>query len=65
MTVNPDNRLMSGTTMTGEFELLVRHQGFTLADLRAITSNAVSAAFCDDETRARVAARIEAGYATP
>lgn len=61
-TVNTDNRLMSGITMTDEFEVLERHHGFTETDFRAITINAVEAAFCDDETRLRVRNRVEAGY---
>jgi adenosine deaminase len=62
VTVNTDNRLMSATSMTEEFRLLVDHQGFEVDDLQAITVNAVEAAFCDEETRAAVRARIEAGY---
>jgi adenosine deaminase len=61
-TVNTDNRLMSGIDMTHEFALLERDHGFTEADFRRITLSAVEAAFCDDDTRARVQARVEAGY---
>lgn len=65
VTVNTDNRLMSRTTMTDEFQLLTDHQGLTTHDLREVTLNAVEAAFCDDDTRAAVRARVEAGYAPP
>jgi adenosine deaminase len=62
VTVNTDNRLMSSTSMTKEFRLLVEHQGFDEADLRRISLNAVDAAFCDEETRAAVRERVESGY---
>jgi adenosine deaminase len=62
VTVNTDNRLMSGVTMTDEFALLAEYQGFTDDDFRAVTMNAVEAAFCDDETRTRLRALVAAGY---
>ncbi|HUG75329.1 MAG TPA: adenosine deaminase [Acidimicrobiia bacterium] len=62
-TINTDNRLMSATSMSREFTLAVEDQGFDRDDLRAITLNAVEAAFCDEETRSRVRERVEAGYA--
>ena len=65
VTLNPDNRLMSGTSMTEEFALVLRHQGFGVADLRAATLRAVDAAFCDATTRAEVRERVLAGYPSP
>lgn len=62
VTLNPDNRLMSGTSMTEEFALVAEHQGFESADLRAVTLRAVDAAFCDAATRAEVRERVLAGY---
>ena len=62
VTLNTDNRLMSGTSMSREFSLAVEHQGFTVADLRTVTLQAVDAAFCDDETRNRLRERLEDGY---
>ncbi|HSM02808.1 MAG TPA: adenosine deaminase [Acidimicrobiia bacterium] len=61
-TVNTDNRLMSGITMTDEFEFVSAHQEFTPEDLHAVTLNAIEAAFCSEETRARVKALVDAGY---
>jgi adenosine deaminase len=61
-TVNTDNRLMSGITMTHEFEVLARHHGFERDDFRRVTLNAVDAAFCDDETREQIRGQVEAGY---
>lgn len=62
VTLNTDNRLMSRTSMTAEWEVAVRHHGFGIDDLRAVTRNAVEAAFCGAEVRRRVAGRVEAGF---
>jgi adenosine deaminase len=63
VTVNTDNRLMSGTSMTAELDAVVAHHGFTGDDLAAITLRAVDAAFCDEQTRAQVRARVADGFA--
>jgi adenosine deaminase len=65
VTLNTDNRLMSATSMTGEFEVAAEHHGFEVADLRQVTLTAVDAAFCGEQTRASVRERIEAGYPEP
>ncbi len=62
VTLNTDNRLMSHTSMTQEFEVSRDHIGFEIGDLRAATEDAVAAAFCDEATRAAVARRVAAGY---
>jgi len=62
VTVNTDNRLMSGISMSDEFALLAEHHGFTDDDFLAVTMNAVEAAFCDDQTRTRLRALVTAGY---
>lgn len=51
VTVSPDNRLMSGTTVTGELSLLVEHFGYGLEDLERLQRNAASAAFLPLEDR--------------
>ena len=45
VTVNTDNRLMSGTTMSREMELLVEAFGYDFDDLRWFTINAMKSAF--------------------
>jgi len=45
ITLNTDNRLMSRTTLSDEFRLVVDHQGFTIEDLRHVTENALAASF--------------------
>jgi len=62
ITLNTDNRLMSNTTMSKEFGLAADLLGLSGQDLRAVTLNAVEAAFCDERTRAAVRDRVLAGY---
>ncbi|MFR9799240.1 adenosine deaminase [Streptomyces sp. MS06] len=64
VTVNTDNRLVSGTTMTREMSLLVEQAGWTAEDLRAVTVNAVKSAFIPfDERRALIEDVVLPGYA--
>jgi adenosine deaminase len=45
VTVNCDNQLMSSTTLSQEFGVLVEHLGYDLAGLRRVTLNAANSAF--------------------
>lgn len=54
VTVNCDNRLMSGTTMSREFSLLVEHFGWTADDITRVTETALDEAFVDLPTRERL-----------
>ncbi|MBX9245476.1 adenosine deaminase [Actinotalea ferrariae] len=64
VTVNTDNRLMSGTSMTREMQLLVEEAGWTLADLRDATLTAAWNGFIHhDERQALVDEVIEPGFA--
>ncbi|CCH79354.1 putative adenosine deaminase 5 [Nostocoides japonicum T1-X7] len=51
VTVNTDNRLMSGTSMSREMRLLVEEAGWTLRDLRWATVNAMKSAFIPFDDR--------------
>ncbi|MFC0628175.1 adenosine deaminase [Kribbella deserti] len=51
VTVNTDNRLMSGTTLSREFSLLAEAFGYDLADIRWFTINAMKSAFLPFEQR--------------
>jgi len=62
VTLNTDNRLMSGVTITDEFGFAVEHQGFGRDDLRAVTLGAVEAAFCSEAERAAIRERVLAGF---
>jgi hypothetical protein len=63
VTVNTDNRLMSGTTLTKELELLVDTFDYTLADLETFQLNAAEAAFQDLEQREELMDMISEGFA--
>ena len=54
VTISTDDRLMSGTSMSAEFELLAREHQFTNADLAQVTSRALRAAFVDEATKERL-----------
>lgn len=51
VTVNTDNRLMSGTSMSKEFQLLIDEAGWSVDDLRWATINAMKSAFLPFEQR--------------
>jgi adenosine deaminase len=64
VTVNTDNRLMSGTSMTREMTLLVEEAGWTMGDLRWATVNAMKSAFIPfDQRLSLINDVIKPGYA--
>ena len=64
VTVNTDNRLMSGTSMSREMQLLVDEAGWTLEDLRWATINAMKSAFLPfDQRLALIDHVVKPGYA--
>ncbi|MEU6851019.1 adenosine deaminase [Actinacidiphila alni] len=64
VTVNTDNRLMSGTSMSREFEHLVEAFDYTLDDMQWFTVNAMKSAFIPfDERLAMINEVIKPGYA--
>lgn len=64
LTVNTDNRLMSHTSMTEEFEHLVKTFRYTLDDMQWFTVNAMKSAFIPfDERLAMINDVIKPGYA--
>ncbi|WP_404352768.1 adenosine deaminase [Phycicoccus jejuensis] len=64
VTVNTDNRLMSGTSMSREMQLLVDEAGWTLEDLRWVTINALKSSFLPfDERLELIEHVVKPGYA--
>jgi adenosine deaminase len=64
VTVNTDNRLMSGCTVTSEMAALVEAFGYGWADLQWFTVNAMKSAFIDFEERLDIINTvIKPGYA--
>ena len=65
VTVNTDNRLMSGTSMTREMTALSEAFGYGLDDLQWFTVNAMKSAFLRFDERLRIINEvIKPGYAT-
>ncbi|MFL6175623.1 MAG: adenosine deaminase, partial [Ornithinibacter sp.] len=64
VTVNTDNRLMSGTSMTSEFTHLAEAFGYTVRDLEWFTVNAMKSAFLPfDERLEIIESVVKPGYA--
>jgi adenosine deaminase len=62
VTVNTDNRTVSGTTLSQEMSHLVRAFGYREDDLYRFTMTAVRGAFTSDEEKLRLADLVSAGY---
>lgn len=60
VTVSTDDPPFFNTTMTAEFDNLAKTFGWDETDFRALNENALAAAFCDDDTRATIAKKLEA-----
>ena len=54
VTVHPDNRLISATSVTGELRLLVDRFGWGLADVERAQRTALAGGFVDPELRERI-----------
>jgi adenosine deaminase len=64
VTVNTDNRLMSGITMSSEFDVCARAFDWTLDDMQWLTLNAAKSAFFQFDLRlAMIDTVIKPGYA--
>jgi adenosine deaminase len=64
VTVNTDNRLMSGVTLSDEFDTLARAFGFGLDEMQWLTLNAMKSAFNPFDERLRlINGVIKPGYA--
>ena len=59
VTVSTDDPPFFHTTMTAEYDMLQRTFGWDESDFKTINETALAAAFCDENTRARVAKRLE------
>jgi adenosine deaminase len=58
VTLNTDNRLMSGVSATSEVADVVRTFGWTWDDVRTVTERALAAGFADDAVRGRLLADV-------
>jgi adenosine deaminase len=65
VTVNTDNRLMSGVTLSSEFHALAQAFGYGWGDVEWLTTNAMKSAFAPfDERLAIINTVIKPGFAT-
>jgi adenosine deaminase len=62
VTVSPDDRLMTGTTISQELSMLVDAFGYDLTDLEVFQLNAAASAFLPIDDREELADRISAGF---
>ncbi len=60
VTVSPADPPFFDTTMTAEYAMLARTFGWEDADFAALNATALDAAFCDSDTKARIAKLLEA-----
>ena len=60
VTVSTDDPPFFNTTMTREYDMLARTFDWDDTDFRALNQTALDAAFCDAETKARIAKLLEA-----
>jgi adenosine deaminase len=64
VTLNTDNRLMSGISMSSEFEVCADAFGWTLDDMEWLTLNAAKSSFFQfDQRLAMINTVIKPGYA--
>lgn len=57
LTINTDNRRVTGTSLTKEFELLRSHYGIGEEDVKKLIRNAVSASFTDEKKKSLLIVR--------
>ncbi len=63
ITLNTDNRLMSGIDLTHEYEVVVDAFGFDDEQIRQICRNGIDAAFAPDEIKDELRANLDAFFA--
>ncbi|MEG2513276.1 MAG: adenosine deaminase family protein, partial [Acetivibrio sp.] len=59
VTINTDNRTVTGTTMTKEFKVLMEEFQLTKEEILKITENAINAAFIQEGTRESLRKKLE------
>ena len=63
VSLNTDNRLMSGTDLVTEYGLAAKHLGFTFEELTRLARNGFVGAFLPDKERDAMLARVDAELA--
>ncbi|GCF93076.1 adenosine deaminase [Enterococcus florum] len=60
--INTDNRTVSQTTLTNEFDQLSKHCGLGYSDMKQLTLNAIHGAFASSQVKAQVIDQINTDY---
>ncbi|MFV0558817.1 MAG: adenosine deaminase [Enterococcus sp.] len=60
--INTDNRTVSATNLTNEYQLLMEHCQLTLAEMQQLNQNAVDGSFASDEVKVRLSEKLLIGY---
>jgi adenosine deaminase len=63
VSINTDNRLMSGTDLVSEYLLAARHLGFTFDELLRLARQGFTNAFLPDAEKQALLARVDADFA--
>lgn len=63
ITINTDNRTVSNTDLTHEYELWQQYFGITKAQFGEFNQNAIAAAFCSEQIRQQVQQELAKAYA--
>jgi adenosine deaminase len=63
VSLNTDNRLMSGTDLVTEYSLAAKHLGFTIEELARVARTSFANAFLPEAQRAALLARLEPEFA--
>jgi adenosine deaminase len=58
LTLGSDDPPYFGATIGGEYRVCADRMGFSTEDLRSVTQTAIDAAFCDEELKAQLRARV-------
>ena len=62
VSLNTDNRLMSGTDLVTEYGLAAKHLDFTLDELARLARNGFVGSFLPDRERAAMLERVDAEF---
>ncbi len=63
VTLNTDNRLMSGTTLTAEYAHAAKELHFTMSELCTLARNGFESAFISEDERTALLAEVDREYA--
>lgn len=60
--INTDNRTVSQTTLTNEYQLLMTHCGLSYSEMKTLNLNAIEGSFADNKLKEQLIEQVKAGY---